>query len=93
MGKTVIIFGVFFLFSIAFWVFPNKVKICRKMKPGVTLEILTKEFGAPFFNEEWYYFGSSLFAAGPIRAKIQANSNRVLALKCTEDGPIDWEIE
>jgi len=72
----------------------NQIKACEIIQAGAGLDQLIETFGQPINKiDSWYYFNSAFGAAGPISAKVSHPSGKVLALKCTEDGGINWAIE
>lgn len=80
-------------------VFPSgKIKACKQIELGITLEEFTGKFGNPIHETEkdgelWLLFSSDALAAGPIRIRIDENTNEVLGLRCTEDGQSEWIID
>jgi len=72
----------------------NPIKTCETIQPGVGLNQLIETLGQPINKtDSWYYFESALGSAGPIRVKVSQPSGKILALKCTEDGSINWTLE
>jgi len=75
----------------------NKISVCSRLKPGITLSEMTARFGNPIVDRSnesgrWVYFRSTIGAAGPIRAKLDDKEN-VIVLQCDEDSQPVWSIE
>jgi hypothetical protein len=72
-------------------------RICDSIKPGISIDELIRILGKPINTievngETWVTFQANPFAAGVIRARIDKNENRVIALKCWEDKKPNWDI-
>ncbi len=93
-GILLVVFGCLVLFSIRYF---NKISVCSRLKPGITLNDMIERFGSPIDNKapepgRWVFFKSTIGAAGPIRVKLD-DQDRVVVLRCNEDGPPTWTLE
>jgi hypothetical protein len=75
----------------------QNLRACKLIKPGVTVAEVIGQLGPPVHQwtkgeEHWMSFETSSIAAGPIRVRIESQTNRVLALYCSEDGQPLWEL-
>jgi hypothetical protein len=70
---------------------------CTTIEPGATLEQVKAALGEPVAMSTsrgmtWVHFRTASIAAGPIRAAVQPSTGKVLALRCSEDGPDTWSL-
>ena len=70
-------------------------KICRELKPSVTEADLVRALGPPESQKEnidyrKIYFRADILAPGPIEAKVDKKTNKVIQLRCSHDGPATW---
>ncbi|SRR5258708_3672792 len=73
----------------------RNLKACKTIKPGVSLAELKAVLGEPVATSTsrgttWLYFRTASIAAGQIRASVQPSTSKVVALRCSEDGPDTW---
>ena len=71
---------------------------CTTIEAGATLEQLKAVLGEPVATSTsrgmtWLHFRTASIAAGPIRAALQPSTLKVIALRCSEDGPDTWSLE
>lgn len=94
MVLVIVIIGCLALFSIRYF---NKISVCSQLKPGITLADMVERLGPPSSAKssetgQWVFFESTIGAAGPIRAKVD-DHDRIVVLRCNEDGPPTWSLE
>ena len=69
-------------------------KACPALKPGIAISDLKLTFGEPLESEDrerqWLAFRANSIAAGPIRARVDKTTGKVIELHCNEDGPPTW---
>jgi len=72
-------------------------KICPTLRPGISINELNAALGEPeriqLKGEEWLMFRTFSLAAGPIQAKVNERTNRVITLRCQQDGPATWTTQ
>jgi hypothetical protein len=97
-----LIIGTIVFAIILIWIIDRKgisnTHVCNCLKPGINKEELIRKLGNPVqiidqTTTQFLLFESSMFAAGPIEAKINKKSGKVLKLKCDEDSPPLWNFE
>ena len=72
---------------------------CLKIKSGASSAQLIEQLGQPIFKEptkdgnEWWSFETPSLAAGHIRALLEKDTDKVLRLRCYQDGPDTWNTD
>lgn len=70
--------------------------VCPKLRPEISLVELKSALGEPVYVErkgnDWLYFATPSIHAGAITAEVDLVSEKVIALRCYEDGPPTWTI-
>jgi hypothetical protein len=87
--------GLVAVMTIDYFAFPN-LRICKSLQPGISQSELITALGAPFRSQQdghfvTLYFKSHPVAAGPIRARVDSVTGRVVTLRCSEDGAPLWD--
>ena len=76
----------------------DKLAACRAIPPGSSLTEVVAVLGQPFARQMsdvtegavWLEFSTPPMAAGRIRAAVHEPTGKVLALRCSPDGPDTW---
>jgi hypothetical protein len=76
----------------------DKLTACRAIPPGSSLTEIVAVLGEPFARQAvdvaegavWLEFSTPSIAAGRIRAAVREPTGKVLALRCSADGPDTW---
>ena len=76
----------------------DKLTRCRAIPPGSSLPEIEAVLGQPFARwmsetvegAVWLEFSTPSTAAGRIRAVVHEPTGKVLALRCSADGPDTW---
>jgi hypothetical protein len=76
----------------------DKLTRCRAIPPGSSLAQIETVLGQPFARRMsetvegavWLEFSTPPTAAGRIRAVVHEPTGKVLALRCSADGPDTW---
>ena len=76
----------------------EKLTACRAIPPGSSLTALVGVLGQPTMRQAadlaegavWLEFATPTVAPGRIRAAVHEPSGKVLALRCSADGPDTW---
>jgi len=76
----------------------RNLSACSTIKAGASVEQLKAVLGAPVATSTsrgmtWLHFQTASIAAGQIRAAVQPATGKVIALRCSEDGPDTWSLE
>ena len=76
----------------------EKLTACRAIPPGSSLTTVVGVLGPPTMRQAadlaegavWLEFATPTVAPGRIRAAVHEPSGKVLALRCSADGPDTW---
>ena len=73
----------------------ENLRACQTLRPGITVAELTASLGQPVHRsdapgETRWYFLTPRIMAGPIEARVNERTGRVLVLRCHHDGPPTW---
>jgi hypothetical protein len=76
----------------------EKLTACRAIPPGSSLTAVVGVLGQPTMRQAadlaegavWLEFSTPAVAPGGIRAAVHEPSGKVLALRCSADGPDTW---
>jgi hypothetical protein len=76
----------------------EKLTACRAIPPGSSLTAVVGVLGQPTMRQAadlaegavWLEFSTPTVAPGRIRAAVHEPSGKVLALRCSADGPDTW---
>ncbi len=76
----------------------RNLRACSTIKAGASLEQLKAVLGAPVATSTsrgmtGLHFQTASVAAAQIRAAVQSSAGKVIALRCSEDGPDTWSLE
>jgi hypothetical protein len=79
----------------------DKLARCRAIRPGSGLAEIEAVLGQPFARRMsetvegavWLEFSTPPTAGGRIRAVVHEPSGKVLALRCSADGPETWAAQ
>jgi hypothetical protein len=79
----------------------DKLAACRAIPPGASLTEVVAVLGQPFARQVadmaegavWLEFPTLPTAPGRIRAAVQEPTGKVLALRCSADGPDTWAAQ
>jgi len=84
------------------WNLPNgeeKLTACRAIPPESNLTVVAGALGQPTMRQAaadlpegavWLEFSNPSVASGRIRAAVHEPTGKVLALRCSADGPDTW---
>lgn len=83
------------------WSFPSgdeKLAACRAIPPGSNLTAVVGVLGQPTMRQAadlaegavWLEFSTPTVTPGRIRAAVHEPTGKVLALRCSADGPDTW---
>jgi hypothetical protein len=86
------------------WYLPSgddKLAACRAISPGSSVTEIVAVLGQPFARQMsdmaegavWLEFPMLPTAPGRIRAAVHEPTGKVLALRCSADGPDTWVIQ
>lgn len=76
----------------------SQSKACRTLKPGITETDLVAALGAPIDRltaegDIWILsFRPDILSSGPLIARVDKKTNKVIRLRCSYDGANTWEI-
>jgi hypothetical protein len=76
----------------------DKLAACRAIPPGASLTEIVAVLGQPVARQVadmadgavWLEFSTPSIAGGRIQAAVQEPTGKVLALRCSADGPDTW---
>jgi hypothetical protein len=76
----------------------DKLAACRALPPGASLAEIAAVLGQPVARQVadaaegavWLEFSTPSIAAGRIRVAVHESAGKVLALRCSADGPDTW---
>jgi hypothetical protein len=92
-------FSIPFIVLVAYWWTEwegiRNYTVCKTLQAGVSVPELIARMGEPIGREKssdgtWFIFRSPSVMAGPIRARVDESTGKVLVLRCDKDGPPTW---